>query len=29
MENNAAWHGSAPNAEQFEQAMKELEEEDA
>ena len=24
MENNAAWHGSAPNAEQYEQAMYEL-----
>lgn len=24
MENNAAWHGSAPNAEQYEQAMREL-----
>ena len=24
MENNAAWHGSAPNDEQFETAMKEL-----
>jgi len=24
MENNAAWHGSAPNAEQYEQAMAEL-----
>lgn len=24
MENNAAWHGSAPNKEQYEQAMKEL-----
>ena len=24
MENNAAWHGSAPNAEQYEQAMSEL-----
>ncbi len=24
MENNAAWHGSAPNAEQYEQAIKEL-----
>ena len=27
MENNFAWHGSAPNAEQFEQAMKDLKEE--
>ena len=26
MENNYAWHGSAPNKEQFEQAMKELKE---
>lgn len=26
MENNYAWHGSAPNAEQYEQAMKDLEE---
>ncbi len=26
MENNAAWHGSAPNDEQYEQAMKELDE---
>lgn len=25
MENNAGWHGKAPNQEQFEQAMKELE----
>ena len=25
MENNAAWHGSAPNKEQYEQAMNELE----
>ncbi|WP_455717139.1 transketolase [Anaerosporobacter sp.] len=25
MENNAAWHGSAPNDEQYEHAMKELE----
>ena len=25
MENKAEWHGSAPNAEQYEQAMKELE----
>jgi transketolase len=25
MENNAAWHGSAPNDEQYEQAMKDLE----
>jgi len=24
MENVAAWHGTAPNAEQYEQAMKEL-----
>ena len=24
MENNAAWHGCAPNAEQYEQAMSEL-----
>ena len=24
MENNASWHGSAPNKEQYEQAMKEL-----
>lgn len=24
MENNAAWHGSAPNAEQYDQAMKDL-----
>jgi transketolase len=24
MENNASWHGSAPNAEQYEQAIKEL-----
>lgn len=24
MENNASWHGSAPNAEQYEQAMSEL-----
>lgn len=24
MENNAAWHGTAPNAEQYEQAMSEL-----
>ena len=24
MENNAAWHGSAPNQEQYEQAMSEL-----
>lgn len=24
MENNAAWHGSAPNQEQYEQAMKDL-----
>lgn len=24
MENNAAWHGAAPNAEQFEQAVREL-----
>ena len=24
MENNASWHGSAPNAEQYEQAMAEL-----
>lgn len=27
MENNAAWHGSAPNAEQFAQAMEDLKEE--
>lgn len=27
MENQAGWHGSAPNDEQFEKAMKELEEE--
>lgn len=26
MENNVSWHGSAPNAEQYEQAMKELNE---
>lgn len=26
MENQAAWHGSAPNAEQYEQAIKELDE---
>lgn len=26
MENNAAWHGSAPNDEQYEQAIKELDE---
>lgn len=26
MENNAAWHGSAPNAEQYAQAMKDLKE---
>lgn len=26
MENNVAWHGSAPNKEQYEQAMKELKE---
>ena len=25
MENNYAWHGSAPNTEQYEIAMKELE----
>ena len=25
MENNAGWHGKAPNAEQFEQAKAELE----
>ena len=25
MENQAAWHGAAPNDEQFEQAMEELE----
>ena len=25
MENNVSWHGSAPNDEQYEQAMKELE----
>lgn len=25
MENNAAWHGTAPNAEQAEQALKDLE----
>ena len=25
MENKANWHGSAPNDEQFEQAMKDLE----
>ena len=25
MENNAGWHGKAPNDEQFEQALKELE----
>lgn len=25
MENKAAWHGTAPNAEQYEQAMAELE----
>ncbi|MEG1896047.1 MAG: transketolase, partial [Oscillospiraceae bacterium] len=24
MENNAAWHGTPPNDEQFEQAMKDL-----
>ncbi len=24
MENNYAWHGAAPNDEQYEQAMKEL-----
>ena len=24
MENNAAWHGSAPNKEQYEQAVNEL-----
>ena len=24
MENNAGWHGKAPNAEQYEQAMTEL-----
>ena len=24
MENNAEWHGKAPNAEQYEAAMKEL-----
>lgn len=24
MENNVAWHGAAPNAEQYEIAMKEL-----
>ena len=24
MENNYAWHGAAPNQEQYEQAMKEL-----
>ena len=24
MENNAGWHGKAPNKEQFEQAMAEL-----
>ena len=24
MENNYAWHGAAPNKEQYEQAMKEL-----
>ena len=24
MENNAGWHGRAPNAEQYEAAMKEL-----
>ena len=28
MENNYAWHGSAPNTEQYEQAMKELKGED-
>lgn len=27
MENNYAWHGTAPNAEQYEQAMKDLKEE--
>ena len=27
MENQAGWHGSAPNDEQFELAMKELKEE--
>ena len=26
MENNYAWHGAAPNAEQYEQAMAELKE---
>jgi transketolase len=25
MENKAEWHGSAPNKEQYEQAMQELE----
>ena len=25
MENQASWHGAAPNDEQFEQAMEELE----
>ena len=29
MENQAKWHGSAPNDEQYEQAMKDLEEEGA
>ena len=24
MENNPAWHGAAPNAEQYEQAIKDL-----
>ena len=27
MENNAAWHGAAPNDEQFQQAMEELDQE--
>ena len=26
MENNAGWHGKAPNTEQYEKAIKELEE---
>ena len=26
MENNAGWHGNAPNAEQYEQAIAELDE---
>ena len=29
MENNVGWHGKAPNDEEYEQAMKELKEEEA